>query len=126
MDEDGSVPGLSEDARLRTAAFAPQSIPALLAEYEAIEATFQQAAQAAPLGDRPLVVLTAMNKPPEMLEPWLVLQRELATLSSNSDQRLIPDCGHYIQQQRPDAVVTAVRDVVSAVRAGGMVRRAER
>lgn len=126
MDEDLGDPGLSEAARLRTAAFAPQSVGGLLGEFAAIEATFQQAGATRPLGDRPLVVLTALDKPPEMLEPWLVLQRELAALSTNSDQRLIPNSGHYIQHDKPDEVVTAVRDVVNAVREGGAVRRAER
>jgi pimeloyl-ACP methyl ester carboxylesterase len=126
LEGDGGAPGLSEDARLRTAAFASQSVGALLAEYEAIEATFQQAGAARTLGERPLVVLTALDKPPEMREPWLVLQRELWALSTNSDQRLIPNSGHYIQHEQPDEVVTAVRDVVSAVREGGAVRRVER
>jgi pimeloyl-ACP methyl ester carboxylesterase len=124
LDDDAGVSGLSEDAQLRTAAFAPQSIPALMAEYQALEATLQQAGATGPLGERPLVVLTALDKPPERLEPWLVLQRELAALSTNSDQRLVPGCGHYIQQERPDVVVTAVRDVVTAVREGKPVRRA--
>lgn len=122
MDEQGD-PGLSEEARLRAGAFCPQSVPALLAEYAALDATFQQAGASAPLGDRPLVVLTALDKPPELREPWQVLQRELAALSTNSDQRLVPNSGHYIQHEHPDVVVTAVRDVVSAVREGGALRR---
>lgn len=124
LEDNAGVPGLPEEARLRTVAFVSQSVPALLAEYQALEATFQQAAATAPLGERPLVVLTALDKPPERLEPWLVLQRELAALSTNSDQRLVPDCGHYIQQEQPDVVVTAVRDVVNAVREQKPVRRA--
>jgi pimeloyl-ACP methyl ester carboxylesterase len=121
--EDGA-PGLSEDTRLRTAAFAPQSMPALMGEYHALESTLQQGGATGPLGERPLVVLTALDKPPERLEPWLVLQRELAALSTNSDQRLLPDCGHYIQHEQPEVVVTAVRDVVNAVREQKPVRRA--
>jgi pimeloyl-ACP methyl ester carboxylesterase len=124
LDDDGGGAGLSEDTRLRAAAFAPQSLPALLGEYQVIEATLRQAGAAAPFGERPLVVLTALDKPPEMLEPWLVLQRELAALSTNSEQRFVPDCGHYIQQQQPEVVVAAVRDVVAAVR-GGEVRRVQ-
>jgi pimeloyl-ACP methyl ester carboxylesterase len=124
LEDDAGVSGLSEEAHLRTAAFAPQSMPALMAEYQALEATLQQAGATRPLGERPLVVLTALDKPPERLEPWLVLQRELAALSTNSDQRFVPDCGHYIQQEQPDVVVTAVRDVVTAVREAKPLRRA--
>jgi pimeloyl-ACP methyl ester carboxylesterase len=124
LEDDPGMFGLSEDARLRTAAFTPQSMPALMAEYQALELTLQQAGATGPLGERPLVVLTALDKPPERLEPWLVLQRELATLSTDSDQRFVPDCGHYIQQEQPEVVVTAVRDVVNAVREQKPVRRA--
>jgi pimeloyl-ACP methyl ester carboxylesterase len=124
LEDDASVPGLPEEARLRTAAFTPQSMPAVMAEYAALEAILQQAGATGPLGERPLVVLTALDKPPERLEPWLVLQRELAALSTDSDQRLVPDCGHYIQQEQPEVVITAVRDVVDAVREGKPVRRA--
>jgi pimeloyl-ACP methyl ester carboxylesterase len=124
MEDDAGVPGLPEEARLRTAAFTPQSVPAVMGEYHALESTLQQAGATGSLGERPLVVLTALDKPPERLEPWLMLQRELAALSTNADQRLVPDCGHYIQQEQPDVVVTAVRDVVSAVREGKPVRRA--
>jgi len=125
LEGDAGGSGLPEDALLRAAAFAPQSMPAAMAEFQAVEATLQQAGATGPLGDRPLVVLTALDKPPERLEPWLVLQRELAALSTNSDQRLVPDCGHYIQHEQPEVVVTAVRDVVNAVRERKAVRRAQ-
>lgn len=121
LEDDTDATGLSEDVRLRTAAFATQSVPAVVAELQAVKATLQQAGATGSLGGRPLVVLTALDKPPEMLEPWLVLQRELAALSTNSDQRLIPGCGHYIQHEQPEVVVTAVRDVVNAVREGAAV-----
>ena len=43
-----------------------------------------------------------------LLGIWPTLQKELAALSTNSDLRIIPGSQHYIQQERPDAVVDAV------------------
>jgi pimeloyl-ACP methyl ester carboxylesterase len=50
--------------------------------------------------------------------------RLMDPLSTNSDQRLLAASGHYIQHEQPEAVVTAVRDVVIAVREHARVRRA--
>lgn len=52
----------------------------------------------------------------------LELHGELAALSTSSDHRIVERAGHYIHRDRPDAVVAAVRDVVTAVREGGEVR----
>ncbi len=112
---------LPQAAYERIIAFMPQSTAALIDEREARDATFEQAQAAGPLGDRPLVVLTAGGQPPELREFWNGLQAELADLSTNSDHRIIEGAGHYIQLDKPQAVVTAVRDVVSAARQGSPV-----
>ena len=41
---------------------------------------------------------------------------ELAALSSRGVQRLVPDSGHYIQLDQPDAVIAAIKEVISAAR----------
>ena len=41
---------------------------------------------------------------------------ELAALSSRGVQRLVPDSGHYIQLDQPDAVIAAIKEVISATR----------
>jgi hypothetical protein len=41
---------------------------------------------------------------------------ELAALSSRGVRRLVPDSGHYIQSDQPDAVIGAIKEVLSAVR----------
>ena len=41
---------------------------------------------------------------------------ELAALSSRGVQRLVPDSGHYIQLDQPDAVIGAIEEVISATR----------
>lgn len=57
-----------------------------------------------------------------MRRVWLELHAELARLSTNSDHRIVQDAGHYIHRDRPEAVVAAIRDVVTAVKEGGRVR----
>ena len=41
---------------------------------------------------------------------------ELAALSTRGVQRLVPDSGHYIQLDQPDAVIAAIKEVISAAR----------
>jgi pimeloyl-ACP methyl ester carboxylesterase len=121
MDE-GS-PDLPEDARRPVAALGPQGGTTWLAEARAIPETFSQAAATGTLGERPLVVLTALDKPPERQALWRDLQDDLAALSTNRDHRIISDGGHYLQHERPYVVVAAVRDVVTAVREAAPLRR---
>ena len=41
---------------------------------------------------------------------------ELAALSSRGVQRSVPDSGHYIQLDQPNAVIGAIKEVISAAR----------
>ncbi len=102
-------------------------------ERRARDAISEQAAETGTLGDRPLVVLSSGVAPrmpgvtdevlEELYETWLVLQAELATLSTNSDHRTIEGATHYIHRDAPDTVIAAVREVVDAVRRGTSVQR---
>ena len=115
----------------------PRTVPGLLAEVDAMEAIFDQAAQTPNLDSLPVVVLSA-GRLPDPLPPgldekiasqtqevWMVLQRELAALSSNTDHRIIEQASHYIHHDDPESVLTAITDVVTAVREGTPVRRTE-
>jgi pimeloyl-ACP methyl ester carboxylesterase len=88
------------------------------------------ALQAVNLGNRPLIVLTA-GKMTFTPEPFLTkeiegrlrnvfqqLQAEQARLSTRGKQIIVPDSGHGIMFERPDAVVAAIREVWSEVREG--------
>lgn len=112
-------------------AYFPTSLRPVLQELEAIEATLAAAGAARKLGDRPLVVLTAGAKmsPEELKESeltaeqgdrlkavWRNLQDEEATWSTRSRHETLPDASHYIQFDKPDVVIAAVREVVSRVR----------
>jgi pimeloyl-ACP methyl ester carboxylesterase len=87
------------------------------------------ALQAVNLGDRPLIVLTA-GKMTFTPEPFLTkdiedklrnvfrqLQAEQAGLSTRGKQIIVPDSGHVIMFERPDAVISAIYDVWNAAKA---------
>lgn len=113
-------------------AYMGHSIGGVIAEMDALPAIWEQAGKLRNLGDRPVVVLTSTQPyPPEMLQGlgvtkaegegmqarWKALHAEIASWSTRSRQELVPDAGHYIQNERPDVVVRAVDEVVKAVRA---------
>ena len=74
-----------------------------------------------------VVVLTRGLAPPDTPKEWgdhwekawLEMQRDMATWSSHGEQRTIGDAGHYIPNDDPDAVITAIRQVVDDVRSEG-------
>jgi pimeloyl-ACP methyl ester carboxylesterase len=66
-----------------------------------------------PLGQKPLVDVTA----DEMRSPeYLQLQKELLSLSQNSEEIIAEKSTHFIIIDRPDVVIGAIRQVVQAVR----------
>lgn len=81
-------------------------------------------------GAMPLVVLTAMKMQPlppgapqtvvdgypAFLAEWVRGHDELAALSSRGGDRRVPDSSHYIQIERPDAVIDAIQEVVAQSR----------
>ncbi|MDO8988691.1 MAG: alpha/beta hydrolase [Sideroxyarcus sp.] len=114
------------------AAYAPTSLGAMLKEMESVDLTLAEAGTIRQLGNRPVFVLTSMLPlPDEALaalkltaeqgrqykEVWKALHDEEASWSSDSRHQLVADAGHYIQFERPDIVVEAVRAVVGSVRA---------
>jgi pimeloyl-ACP methyl ester carboxylesterase len=79
----------------------------------------------APLGSKPLVVLTAGNTVSPGLTPeelvavrkvWVTMHDEMAGLSTKGVNRIVPESTHYIHQDRPQVVIDAVAEVVDAVR----------
>jgi pimeloyl-ACP methyl ester carboxylesterase len=83
-------------------------------------------------GEMPIIVLTSTKVPevPPGTSDALGVQAEftalnaemhrghaeLAALSSRGVQRLVPDSGHYIQFDQPNAVIGAIKEVISATR----------
>jgi pimeloyl-ACP methyl ester carboxylesterase len=128
---DGASPKLPPATIRAQHAYLSTSLAPALKELKALPATLAAAGQHRQLGDRPLVVLTAMAPTPEaalesagmtreqgdrMRVAWKALHDEEATWSTRSRHELVPDATHYIQLDRPDVVISAVREVVGAVR----------
>lgn len=73
------------------------------------------------LGDRPLIVLTgkidegafeSASDRAAVQKMWFdELQKGMAGLSSRGKQIIVPDSGHFIQFDKPAAVVSAIREV---------------
>jgi hypothetical protein len=88
----------------------------------------QAARNSGMLGDRPLIVLTAGQywKPDDAVaarevakfhDTWIhQLQPELARLSTRGQQIIVESSDHSIPEHAPEAIVTAVSQVVLAVR----------
>lgn len=127
---DESGPWVPDRVKTVSRAYLAESAPAVLMEMEAIPTILQQSGQLRDLGDRPLVVLTAMEPlhpdllarlgltPEESTEiqaTLSLLQRDEASWSSRSRHQDVFDSGHYIQFQRPDLVIEAVNEVLDAL-----------
>jgi pimeloyl-ACP methyl ester carboxylesterase len=112
-------------------AYLSQNIGSFLKEVQSSEAAIAAAGHFRQLGNRPLVVLTAMQKHPteelqkmgmsqvqemQMQVLWKQLQADQATWSTRSRHEIVPDASHYIQFDRPDVVIKAVHEVVINVR----------
>lgn len=115
-----------------SAAYGSSSITGSTSELDGFDRTMDDARAVHSFGNRPLIVLTAMAPfTPEQLkglalkaeqgarfkQEWKALHAEQAAFSTRGRQRLVPDATHYIQVDRPEVVITAVRDVVDMVRA---------
>jgi pimeloyl-ACP methyl ester carboxylesterase len=126
-------PSVPPQAKRAEDAYTSRSLSSALQEGESLEATLAAAGQLRQLGDRPLVVLTATKPyPAAMLKAvqltpdqghkiqavWKELHNDEASWSHHSRHELVPDATHYIQFDRPDVVITAVREVVNDVRSG--------
>jgi pimeloyl-ACP methyl ester carboxylesterase len=77
--------------------------------------------QSHPLGDKPLVDVTAGRSMPTQTaenshDKYAELQAKLLSLSSNSKQIVAENSGHFIIIDRPDVVIDAIKQVVQSVR----------
>ena len=132
---------LPPDAAAAQAAYASKSISGAVAELDGFDRSMADARAVRSFGTRPLIVLTAMAPftPGQLKElgmtpsagarfkqEWRRLHAEQARFSTRGRQQIVPDATHYIQFDRPDVVVAAVREVVDTVRADGSSRTIDR
>jgi pimeloyl-ACP methyl ester carboxylesterase len=83
-----------------------------------LKAALTQAQALTSLGDKPLIVVTAVE---DAHAGWLPLQEKMAGLSTNSVQRVIQDASHasLIEDEGDSGnAIQAILDVVAAVRSG--------
>lgn len=93
-----------------------RSLGATLDEFAVVEESSNETRQAhLSLRDKPLVVLTAGSNDAD--PAWRRLQNELASRSPTSKHIVATGSGHYIQDDRPELVIDAVREVVAATKA---------
>lgn len=115
------------------AAYSSHSLAGALGEMDALGATLAEAGTFRQLGDRPLIVLTAMRPMGEgelktlaispetgkkFKDEWKAMHDDEASWSTRSEHIVVDDASHYIQYDRPDVVIDAVRRVVDRVRSG--------
>ena len=99
----------------------------MLEEMEQLAA--RRAGGAAPLGDRPLIVVTQglndfardvqdAERRQRAIDEHRSLQSDLLKLSRNNKQVIATQSGHHVPLEEPQAVIDAIRDLVDAVRTG--------
>ncbi len=109
----------------------PRQYETALAENESIFASAQQVEAALageyPLGDTPLIVLTsAQIDVPEGNNPFqtrrvpverkaIAQQAVLANLSTCGVQHIVPDSGHLMQHDAPEAILAAVQEMTQTL-----------
>ncbi len=103
----------------------PEALLAMLsstarAELEAAPLTLKQARRAGTFPPVPLIVLTQSNAtskwPRGLGKVWAASQRSMARMSKLGRIKVCDDSGHNVHMDRPDVVVRAVLNVVSAAR----------
>jgi pimeloyl-ACP methyl ester carboxylesterase len=119
--------GLCDDQPAQRAAECNfHSIREALAEMKAVPQSAAETAATGSLGDLPLAVLShdpdkpSAELPPDVAKPtndaWEKMQEELAHLSTRGTQAIAKGSSHYIQIDRPELVVEAVRNIVNQAR----------
>jgi pimeloyl-ACP methyl ester carboxylesterase len=112
-------------------------IKARTSEFWNIEVSAEQARTADHINDKPLLVLTAGRPIDSSLKAMLSakdcnvyehtwiddLQLRLARLSTQGKRVIVPDTGHDIPGENPDAIVSAVRELCASLNSGERAAR---
>jgi len=87
-------------------------------EFSQLQTALTQAQALQSLSDKPLIVVTAAK---DAQDGWLPLQAEMAALSTNSIQRVLPNTTHAsLIEDKGDAAMAsqAIHDVIESIRSG--------
>ena len=113
----GELPGLARDEQ-RAVWSTPRHNRSLRDEFSQLRTAMAQADALTSLGDRPLVVVSAVQ---DAEVGWMAAQGELAALSIDSVQRVLHDATHTsLTENEATAAQSsrAIDDVVESVRTG--------
>ena len=98
----------------------------VVAELKSFPESAAQTAATPALGNLPLAVLShdpdkpSADLPPDLAKPvndaWEKMQEELSHLSTRGTQTIAKNSGHYIQLDRPEIVIDAVKTVLDQAR----------
>jgi hypothetical protein len=127
IDSDPAPAGVSAEQweRLASLRRRPSAVAAAIQEHSGRENDRELGA--ADLGDLPLIVLTAgrafasstrvrADALPKVQRDWVQLQQELTRRSTRGQHRVVVGSDHMIPYEAPQAVIDAVRDVVTEIR----------
>ncbi|MBE5321903.1 alpha/beta hydrolase [Pedobacter sp. MR2016-19] len=104
-----------------------KSADAVLEEQDQMRPIKKEASKIKSFGAIPLYVLTAADEKrfdssikdrklkTEMLSAWNKMQKDFLLLSTKSKQILIPNSGHYINQEQPQVIESAINDMVNKI-----------
>jgi pimeloyl-ACP methyl ester carboxylesterase len=125
------IPNHSADSMKAIRAYMPLSLTGMYQERRAIPDILAMADTARNVGSRPLTVLGATrimsaaerkqarlseSQARELLKARHDMLAEMAAWSTSGAYVEVPDAGHYIQFDRPDAVIDSVRSMVEDLR----------
>ena len=104
-----------------------KSADAVLEEQDQMSSIKKEASKIKSFGNIPLYLLTATDEKRfdssikdrklkiEMLTAWNKMQKDFLLLSTESKQILVPKSGHYINQEQPQVIETAINDMVNKI-----------
>lgn len=105
-----------------------KSADAVLEEQDHMSSIKKEASKINSFGAIPVYVLSATDKKRydsfikdnklklEMINAWQKMQKDLLLLSSESKQILVPNSGHYINQEQPKVIENAINDMVNQIK----------
>lgn len=60
-------------------------------------------------------IITNKNLKNEMINAWDRMQKDLLNFSTNSQQILVPNSGHYIHEDQPKIIIESINELISEI-----------
>jgi pimeloyl-ACP methyl ester carboxylesterase len=101
-----------------------KSAYAILEEQAQMPKLYEEARKISSFGDIPLIVMSATDRDRfdalfnddklkfELIDALTQMQLDLLNLSTQSEQILVPNSGHYINEDQPEAIINAVKKMI--------------